>query len=317
MWGLKVGSREYNKHLQEEIEYYKNVYKNSILQSVPHIWQRAEDNLTEKIVTKTGYSSAEYILHRVKGRKKIRLYSMGAGAGGVEIETLFPLFSKNGITCDFFFSDINEEVLLKAKRVGAKRGMHIDISVVDINTLSLPENTYDIIYAHASLHHLVNLDHATREINKGLKRNGYFITNDICTRNGYVLWDETEKVINALWAMLPPKYKISHTAFATPTYLDRFPNINLARKSFECIRSQDVVPALRRNLVEKVFVPAHAFMRRFFDTQFGPNFNSGDALDRAIIEYIVQLDNYYINSKILKPETFFGVYKKKNPPRLP
>ena len=308
---ISVGSREYEQHIEEEIKFYKNIYKYSLVQPVPKTWQCAEDHLTRKIQEATGYTSAEYIVNKIKGRKKINFYSIGAGAGGVEIETLYPLFKKHKINCHFVLSDINKDVLEKAKFTGEQRGMDITIKVVDSNKFTLAENKYDLIFAHASLHHLVNLDTVTQEINTGLKKNGYFSTVDICSRNGYLLWDETLQMVNALWAALPPKFRISHTAHAEPHYMETFPNSDLAKKSFECIQSQEVVPALRRNLVEEEFVPVFAFMRRFLDTQFGPNFDLTKELDMSIINYIIQLDDYYIKSGILKPETFFGVYRKK------
>jgi len=58
------------------------------------------------------------------------------------------------------------------------------------------------------------------------------------------------------------------------------------------------------------FIPALAFARRFFDGIFGYNYDLEKPLDLAIFEYIMSLDNYYIQAKILKPECFFGAYAR-------
>lgn len=309
---VTVGSVEYARHIQEEIKFYKKVYTKSLFQEVPESWNKLGPYFNGLIKDKTGEESmTRYILKQVKHKKRIKLYSIGAGAGGIEIEDLFPLFKKNGISCHFTLTDINKENLERAKTAGSKKGMKIEIQVSDSNKIKLPLEMYDVIFAASSLHHLVDLDYVTKEINKGLKKDGWFVTGDICTRNGFLLWEDTVPIINALWSALPPKFKISMTAHAEPTYMDKFPDRDLAKDSFECIRSQEVVPALRRNLNEVDFVPMTSLVRRFFDTQFGPNYDLSKPLDRSIFECIIELDKYYLDNNILKPETFFGAYRKR------
>jgi 2-polyprenyl-3-methyl-5-hydroxy-6-metoxy-1,4-benzoquinol methylase len=45
--------------------------------------------------------------------------------------------------------------------------------VADLNTTELPAETYDIVYAHASLHHVFQLEHLFDQIKKTLKPNGF------------------------------------------------------------------------------------------------------------------------------------------------
>ena len=93
--------------------------------------------------------------------------------------------------------------------------------------------------------------------------------------------------------------------------MSEFPDVDYSIGSFECANSEAILPALRKNLKEIVFMPAHGITRRFFDTKFGPNFNMKRRFDRALFELISDVDNLLVDAKVLKPETFFGVYKKK------
>lgn len=57
-------------------------------------------------------------------------------------------------------------------------------------------------------------------------------------------------------------------------------------------------------------VPYFTLSRRFFDTMYGPNFDLSAPIDRALFEWIWQLDCHYLQSGQLRPETFFGVYRR-------
>jgi hypothetical protein len=51
--------------------------------------------------------------------------------------------------------------------------------------------------------------------------------------------------------------------------------------------------------------------RRFLDAQLGPNYDLSQPLGAAILESVMQLDQYYVASGLLKPESFFGAYRKR------
>jgi hypothetical protein len=168
--------------------------------------------------------------------------------------------------------------------------------------------------AFVALHHFIQLDLIAREINAALKPRGIFVTVDIPMRRGYRMWKETKTVVNHIWTILPPKYKFDHTAQAEVTYSPRFPDVDYAKNSFECANSEAILPAHRRHLQEVVYAPTYALARRFFDTKFSPNYDLTKPEDRAIFDFILALDDYYLQSQILRPETFFGVYRKTSLP---
>ena len=51
----------------------------------------------------------------------------------------------------------------------------LSYEVADLNTAKFPSETYDVVYAHASLHHIFQLEHILDEIKQTLKPGGLFI----------------------------------------------------------------------------------------------------------------------------------------------
>lgn len=305
-------SKSYQARLKAEVKHYKQIFKNKLFQEVPPVWNEVEARFSKKIEQTTGaIGLPAYVARHTKGRRKVKVLSLGSGACGVEILGLEPLLRAQGAVMELTSIDINAEVLAQAQQEAEKRKIKFVGIAQDINKLSLPKAAFDVVIAYASLHHFENLDFVTCEINETLKAKGIFVTVDIPTRNGYLLWDETREIIDSLWRVLPAKYKWDHTVSKVPIYLHRFPNVDYSIGSFECANSEAILPALRKNLREIDFVPAFSLARRFFDTKFGPNFDLRKSEAKNWFELIMQLDEKLLAGKLLKPETFFGAYGKK------
>lgn len=302
----------YEERLKREIAHYERVFKGRMSQEVPPVWLKVEAHFADRIKAATGAENLyAYVARHVEGRRSIDVLGLGSGACGNELDGIAPLLRSQ--ECEFTLTciDINEAALEQAEYEASNRGVRFRRLVQDINRMRLEEQQYDVIVAYASLHHFLALDHIAAEVNRALKPGGIFVTVDIPTRNGYLMWDETLEVVNTLWGVLPPKYKIAHTGFPEPTFVPLYENIDYSASGFECINSEAILPALRSHLHELAFVPALSIARRFLDTRFGANYDLNESLDAAISNFIMQMDAYYLQEGILKPETFFGAYGKR------
>jgi ubiquinone/menaquinone biosynthesis C-methylase UbiE len=304
----------YKQKMSGEIQHYEAVFKNNLFQDVPPIWNEVENIFSDELYKKTGVKSLyqyveQYALKR--NLKKVKILGLGSGACGNELDGIFPLLKKHSIKVELHCVDINVQAMKIAEKEAKKRKINFTPIIQDINKINLPENSYDIIVAYAALHHFLKLDRLAKIINKSLKPKGIFVTVDIPTKNGYLMYSETFQIVNDIWKILPPKYKINHTSFAQPKYQEKYENVDYSKNSFECINSESILPSLNRHLNCIVFVPAFSIMRRFFDTMFGPNYDLRQSQDKSIFEFITELDKYYLDNNILKPETFFGAYTKK------
>lgn len=302
----------YSDRVANEIKHYKQIFKEGLFQVVPPIWNEVERVFSDKIEAQTGVRGLpEYIARFANGRKKLKVLSLGSGACGVELVSLAPRLKEQGCKIELVSIDLNPAILEQAAIEAKHRNVNFTGIAQDINKLKLSPNSYDVVMAFAALHHFENIDHVSQEINKSLKPNGIFVTVDIPSRNGYLLWDNTKKIIDSLWKILPARYKWDHTVSKIPLYMNSFPNIDYSINSFECSNSEAIIPSLRKHMKEVVFVPAHGMTRRFFDTKFGPNYNLNRSWDRDFFNFVSLVDEMLVDNHTIEPETFFGVYKKR------
>ncbi|MEK7527710.1 MAG: class I SAM-dependent methyltransferase [Patescibacteria group bacterium] len=304
-------TKSYQDKMAAEISHYENVFKNSLCQAVPPSWHYVEKYFSRRIKKATAVNNLyQYVSRFAQGKKHLDILGLGSGACGPELEGIIPELKKQKSKVHLSCLDINRQALNTARKEAKKRKIDFTALIRDINFFSFPQNKYDIIVAHASLHHFDKLDHVIQGVNQALKPDGIFITVDIPTKNGYLMWPETYQYVSDIWKILPPKYKIDHTKHAKPVFAPKYENVDYSKTSFECANSEKVLPTLRRYLREIVFVPGMSISRRFFDTKFGPNYNLKNPIDKSIMDFILNLDNYLLDQNILKPETFFGVYRK-------
>jgi SAM-dependent methyltransferase len=301
------------KRLQNEIARYQEAFKGRMRQQVPPIWDQVEKRFADAVESATGVRDLyQYVARHVKGKARVSVLGLGSGACGNELDGIAPLLKAQSCDMDLTCVDVNATVLEQAAAEARKRGVQFHGFVQDANRIILEQGCYDVIVAYASLHHFVELDRICAEIGRALTTNGIFVTVDIPTRNGYRMWDETLGIVNAIWRALPPKFKVAHTGHSVPTYVESYENEDYSANSFECINSEAILPALRKHLNEVHYVPALSMARRFFDTKFGPNYDLDESLDRAIFEFVMELDTFYLKMGFLKPETFFGAYAKRS-----
>ncbi len=313
---------KYQQRVQSEIEHYTQEYQNeesrrTLTQHVPPSWkwlQAQADQLIRQ--ANNGRNYADEIEHHLRARPGSKAVSLGSGPGGVEVEIARRL---TGHAYEIVCLDLNPNLMKMGEERAKAEGLNLRFEAQDLNYVTLEKEQYDVVMCHASLHHLINLEHVAYEISQALKPDGILITVDIVTRNGYRMWDETYTFVNALWRLLPPQYRRNHTAYTEPQVDEYYENRDYGGDSMECARSAEILPILDEYLQRRVFVPHMAISRRFFDTMYGPNYDV--ERDLSFLKLIWELDVRLLELELLKPETFFGIYtkgpEKPRPPLKP
>jgi len=229
--------------------------------------------------------------------------SLGSGPCGLELA--FARAAPNArITC----VDVNAALLELGRERAQREHLRLDFLQADLNMIRLPENAFDIVFCHATLHHVLNLERLAGEITRCLRPHGELVVVDVVTRNGYRMWPETRAVVTNIWRTLPDRFRVNHTAYGKPQLDADIWEADTSQASMECIRAEDILPVLNGSFRVREFVPYFSICRRFFDTMYGPNYDLSLPLDRALLAWIWELDLYYIVSNRLKPETFFGIF---------
>lgn len=302
----------YEKRIAQEkkeyIEKYADYSKDEpLFEKTSDSWGYVEQATQRLIREKVGFSQWEYVIHRANQIEKPEMLSLGSGPCGIEISLAEKIISNYHYHC----LDLNEQILEIGKKQIEKKGLNITVESKDLNFIGLEENKYDIITAFASLHHLTALEEIYTEINSALKPDGILVTVDVITKNGLMMWPETYEIIKRLWSIWPDKFKINHTYFGAPRFTIEYANNDYSQGSFEGIRCQDILPLIPEYFDPIIYVPCHSICRQFLDTQYGPNYDLTDSFDQSMVEFIWNIDCYYIQEHILPPGTMFAVMRKK------
>lgn len=305
----RPGSDEYNEHVREEIEHYGRVYqeesaRQTLMQPVPRAWIEAETRAAALVRQATGDELMGHLQARLAARPNSRMLSLGSGPGGIELH-LAALCPAAAILC----MDINPDLLRLGGEQARQRGLAVEFAEADLNTVELPEGEFDVVFCHAALHHVIELERLLEQIGRALRPGGVFITVDVVTRNGYLMWPETRQVVHAIWQALPSRFRLNHTVYPAPLIDDQIWEADTSAGGMECIRSEEILPAIDRSFRALHFVPYFSISRRFLDTMYGPNYDLDSPLDKAVFDWIWQMDLHYLASRRLRPETFFGIYR--------
>ncbi len=234
------------------------------------------------------------------------ILSLGCGYGGVEISIARSLNKPYEIIA----TDINDQIFAKAREEVKKEGLKVHFLQLDLNFISLQENTFDLIFAHASLHHLLNLEHVFSQIHRGLKKNGRLIVQDIIGKTQVLFWKDNVDFARDIVKKMPARYK---AGIAKPDDIIapyREPSI---QKDMEGIRQEEI-----ELQASKFFTPIKMFkygsyMRMICtNPELGRRLDPDTKADREYLEYLFQLDLQQVQMKNLRPTEMLAVYIKKD-----
>lgn len=309
---IQIGSELYTHHLKAEINHYTDIFTNvheadpsagTGYQPVPEVWRTLEKRATKLIRDLTGSDVFGHVVTRLDRSRPVDMLSLGAGACGIE-HTFARRVRSARITC----IDINDTLLEQARTRAQSDQLQMRFVRGDLNKLELPPAACDLVFCHAALHHVIELEHLFEQVRRTLRPGGELVIVDVSTPNGYRMRPATRAIVNTLWQALPPRFRVNHTAYSEPRLDLEVWEADTSTTGMECIRSQDILPLLQTNFTARHFVPYYSLSRRFFDTMYGPNYELSNRLDRTVFEFIWELDQHYLGTGQLEPETFFGVY---------
>jgi len=310
MGALRPGSAAYDRQIGMEVKHYRQLFGDEpgakLMEPAPSAWDEALARTAQRVRTLTGREGDDHLLVLLNERPGIRMLSLGCGAGGVEL-----YYARESPAAEITGIDINPHIIELGNHQAQAESLNVRFEQADLNTAVLPEAAFDIILCHASLHHLLEMDHVFAQMTRALRPGGHVAVTDVMARNGYRLWPETAKVANAIFRTLPKRFRLNHTGYRDARIDETLWAPDTRAEGMECMHSEEIVPLLRQHFRELVFVGSHAFARRFFDTMYGPNFDLGQPLDQALFDWIWQMDCHYLDTGVLRPETFFGVYRRE------
>lgn len=282
----------------------ENVYR-AMAAKEAQVWSRIlTDPRREKVTRDDQKAAAELGLNR--GRLSLAsliqelgftpefCLSLGCGSGRAERVLL-----QNGIGKAWHGVDIAEDAIASARRIAAEQSLNITYEVQDLNFINLRENSYELVVAQTSLHHVLRLEHVADQVSNALRSDGVLWLHDYVGESQFQFSDERLTIVNDLLRIIPERLRWDHLR-------DR-PHDNIVRKEpgnlvspFESIRSEDI---------KDVFLSRFQLVRKFETSSFlhrvvlkGTRRNYLKNEDtRAIFEILFYFDKLLVEKGMLPP----------------
>ena len=292
----------YEQLMQAEKEHYSQIERTEDLKeggqhansSWAYYWRRVAESISQ-----SEYGNLALYLDHTFGAAggAIRILSLGSGYCGMELELAKGLASNYSITC----TDVNEVLFEEAKRRAQQDNLSMVFRMEDLNFIRIPEQEFDLIVAHASLHHVINLEHLFDQIAKGLTPRGIFHLVEVTGMNRKLIWDENERFANALLDLVPARITRNLRL-----------GITFETEGMEGVRQQEI-PELLHQRFQPLFELRHGAFIRFICThpELGKYFDPADDEARRYLDFLIDCDEVAVKRKVLRPLELWGVYRVK------
>ena len=229
-----------------------------------------------------------------------RILSLGCGYGGHELNIarlLTPPFELVGV-------DLNPHIFSQAQDEAREASLNIRFDAGDLNFLQIDRDCFDIIYAHASLHHVINLEKLMLQIRGGLKKGGRLIVVDMIGRNRSLFWKENRDFAKDVIREMPSRYK------SFMHILDRLRWGFDVDHGMEGVRQEEIEPEILKYFTPVKCFKYGSFMRMICaNKHIGANINPDKDEDRRYLESLFRLDLEQIELGRLRPTEMFAVFR--------
>lgn len=299
-------SYDYQKLVEEEVREYDNIEVTEHLREggvhAHKAWDYWFRYLCDR-VWQTHFCN-EIVIH-CNQVDRPRILSLGCGYGGVELSTAKQLRTPY----EFIAVDINPHLFEEAGRRAALEGLNITWEAADMNFIRLQENVFDVIYAHASLHHVLNLEHVCEQVYKGLKRDGCLVVADIIGKTRVLFWQENVEVAAEIVREMPDRYKARISDFDGLIRSYGEPGVQVG---MEGIRQEEIPRQLSKWFSPIKMFTYGSFMRLICTNPvIGKMLDPDREEDRRYLEDLFELDLKLVREGKLRPTELFGVFRKK------
>jgi 2-polyprenyl-3-methyl-5-hydroxy-6-metoxy-1,4-benzoquinol methylase len=243
--------------------------------------------------------------------KPIKALSVGCGFGVIE-RTL-----RRHDFCQLIHGvDVAENAIESARKTAQAGGLDgLSYEIADLNAAKFPSETYDVVYAHASLHHIFQLEHILDEIKQTLKPGGLFVAYEYIgpsqmqfPRRDLELADIFLKVIPERYRKFQRRGGIKKEAFRA--------SLNTMNSSdpSEGIRASEIVPLIASRFEIRHFRYVAGTLLLLVFNEIAGNFVESDLEIMTLVDALITLDNFLIDNAVLPSYHVYMVCQKTENP---
>ncbi|GAA4885943.1 class I SAM-dependent methyltransferase [Flaviramulus aquimarinus] len=242
--GLPFISSKFNFNA---IERTKSAFNEVNIQSanwwiIPKMQKRWNKLITGNEVT----NYEDFIVNRFfKKKKNLKMLSIGSGICNHELK--FATYKNfDTILC----LDISDTLLNNAKDLATEQNLkNIAFKVQNIYDYDFPEDHYDIVFFHASLHHFKNIQELIgTKVKRTLKKDGKLIIDEFVGANRLQFPKHQLKAINSALKIIPKHYRKRYklNLHKNKAYGSGLLRMKIADPS-ECIESESIMPVIKKH----------------------------------------------------------------------
>ena len=194
----------------------------------------------------------DYVVEKwLAGKSNLKMLSIGCGTGQREIE-----FAKHNCFSRIDAFDIAQKAIDDANKTAQEKGLkNCNFFVGDVYKDQWPNEEYDVVLFHSSLHHFKNINTLLQKVKKTLKPNGFVIINEYVGANRFQFTDSRKQFVNEQYKTVVPniyKTRKNSTAIKHNVYFPGNLRMVISDPS-EAVESETILPLMQANftLVEQ------------------------------------------------------------------
>jgi SAM-dependent methyltransferase len=206
-----------------------------------------QERINLKVAGTPGVNRFEYFLNRyLKDKMPVeRALTLGCGVGELERGLCHYNFAKSHEGVDLSDGAIR----VASEQAQAAKLTHLQYRSMDLNTIRLDANRFDVVFGISSVHHTERLEHLFTQVHQTLKPGGYFFMDEFIGPDRFQWTDEQIRAINEQLIRLPKALRrlISDRRKFKDKVVRRPPEEIIASDPSEAVRSSEIVPLLSRH----------------------------------------------------------------------
>jgi 2-polyprenyl-3-methyl-5-hydroxy-6-metoxy-1,4-benzoquinol methylase len=238
--------------------------------------------------------------HRWFVGTELRVLVLGCGEGWLERAIAQWPFVAHIDAVDFA-----EEAVARA-REAAKDVRKIEYGVVDLNRDVLPYAEYDVVVAHSVLHHVENLEHAYRQLERCMKPNATLIVNEYVGPNRFQYSDEVLAIINVLLRALPEELRRPYESRARPTVAEM-----IANDPTEAVRAEELLAFTGKTfeVLERKNIGGTILQHLLYEIV--GNFRFDVPRERSLLEMLCTIEGMLVDRGVIPSDFVLLAARKK------
>ena len=204
--------------------------------------------------------------------------------------------------------DVAADAVARAEAVASPK---ISYRVLDLNRDAI-DGTYDVVIAHAVLHHVENLEHAFAEIERALKPDGTLLVNEYVGPKRFQYSDGIHAMLNELFRALPPYLRRS--TLTGQTYEEKLrPTVDemIRNDPSEAVRADELMPMLgeRFDVIDRRNLGGTLLQHLLYDVIL--NFRFEDTVARSLLEMMLAFEGALVDERRLGSDFVIAAARKK------